>query len=312
MIAFGPIPSRRLGKSLGINNIVSRKQCPYNCVYCQVGATAKTSVLRREFYQPEILVNNVKQHLKKLDQHHQPNYLSLVANGEPSLDLDLGIEIQLLKELKIPVAVFTNSSLLDKAEVRNDLMHADWVSVKIDTVEINHWKKVNRPHPSINFYGMLDGLKKFTESFKGSLSTETMLVRDYNDSPDLLHQTASFIVQLKPQAAYLSIPTRPPAVKTIKAVSESTITTAWEVFHSKGIKTELLTGFEGTDTGYTGNIYEDILNITAVHPLRDDAMDELLRKDNADARILTSLINQGVIKKINHQEHIYYVRSYHY
>lgn len=99
MIAFGLIPSRRLGSSLGINNIVKRKQCSYNCVYCQVGKTTHKTTIRESNYEPEVLLCEVKNHLYKLDATHQPDYLTFVANGEPTLDLNLGEEITLLKQL---------------------------------------------------------------------------------------------------------------------------------------------------------------------------------------------------------------------
>lgn len=312
MIAFGPIPSRRLGISLGINNIVSQKQCPYSCVYCQVGNTPNKKLHRRKCYEPEILYKNVKHHLQKLDLTHKPNYLSLVANGEPTLDVNFGKEIQLLKRFGIPIAVFTNSSLIDNGSVREDLMGADWVSLKIDAVVKDIWRKINQPNTSLNLTKILEGIQQFANDYEGKLCTETMLVDGYNDSSETLERTASFIAKLKPNTAYLSIPTRPPAKIGVEPVSEVKITEAWKIYSKKSIKTELLTCFEGTNTGYTGNIYEDILNITAVHPMREDTISELVQKDNADIRILDSLVSQGLIKSIKHEGQKYYVRSYHY
>jgi len=312
MIAFGPIPSRRLGTSLGINNIVSLKQCPYSCVYCQLGKTPDKNMLRRKCYEPEILFENVKLHLQKLDFTHKPSFLSLVANGEPTLDINLGMEIQLLRKFGIPIAVFTNSSLIDKDQVREDLMCADWVSVKIDTVDEAVWKRINQPNASLNFNKILEGVQQFANDYQGKLCTETMLIDGYNDNLERLEQTASFIAQLKPNTAYLAKPIRPPAISGIKPVSEKRITETWKIYNNMGIKTERLTCFEGTDTGYSGNIYEDILNIITVHPLREDTISELFKKDNADIRILESLVSQGLIKSIKHEGQTYYVRNYHY
>lgn len=312
MIAFGPISSRRLGLSLGINNIVSHKICTYSCVYCQIGITKNKSMIRQHFYDPERLSAEVESHLEKLDREHLPDYLTFVPNGEPTLDINLGKEIRLLKRLGIPVAVITNSSLINNLQVQEDLMEADWVSVKVDAVTESIWRKTNRPYKDIDFKMMIRGLKSFAAVYQGKLNTETMLIEGYNDETEQIGRIAEFIAIMNPHRAYLSVPTRPPAVRTIKAVSEQKMTEAWQVFQETGISTELLTGFEGTDTGFTGNAFEDILNITAVHPLREDTMAELLRQDKTDGNVIDSLITQGLIKSINHGGKTYYIRSYHF
>jgi len=311
MIAFGPIPSRRLGLSLGINNIVSNKVCSYSCVYCQIGVTLKKLATRQVFYEPEKLVENVGDHLEKLDNTHKPDYLTFVANGEPTIDINLGKEIRLLKKFDIPIAVITNSSLIHLDEVRSDLMEADWISVKVDAVDEAIWRKINRPPVEMALNKILDGLQLFAANYQGKLHTETMLTKGYNDSTKVLKQSASFIALLKPQKAYLSIPTRPPALKEIKAVSEEKLTEVWRIFQKVGLKSELLTGFEGTNAGFTGNAFEDILNITAVHPLRDDTVVRLLKENRTDFSVVNSLVAQGLIKGVKHEGKIYYIRNYH-
>ena len=312
MIAFGPIPSRRLGMSLGVNNIVSPKKCTYSCVYCQVGKTRQKTTHRDVFITPEKLVKDVRQHLQKLDPEHRPDYLTIVSNGEPTLDIHLGEEIQQLKQSEIPVAVITNASLIDKKEVREDLMLADWVSLKIDSVDESAWKRINQPAADLVLNRILEGMQQFSRHYKGFLCTETMLVEGYNDQTLHLENTASFISRLRPYTAYLSIPTRPPAEKKVKAVTEAKITEAWKIYQDKKIHTQLLTGFEGTDTGYTGNIYEDILNITSVHPLREDTLQELLKKGNTNKQVVDTLLKQGLIKEISYNDKKYYLRHFHY
>ena len=310
MISFGPISSRRLGLSLGINNIVSGKVCSYNCIYCQIGNTINISTERQTFYDPEKLVKEVGHHLEKLDTAYMPDYLTFVVNGEPTLDINLGKEIRLLKKYGIPVAVITNTSLINHKSVQDDLMEADWVSVKIDTVDQVVWKKINRPSVKIDLKNILDGVKVFSSEYRGSLNTETMLVNGYNDNYVQLEQTAFFIAGLHPEKSWLSIPTRPPALKGVMPVSEMRITRAWHLFQNNNINTELLTGFEGTNTGFTGDAYNDILNITAVHPLREDAMGELLENDKSDSSIVESLVAKGRIKRLDYNGRIYYVRRY--
>lgn len=313
MIAFGPVTSRRLGKSLGINNIASQKKCSYSCVYCQIGHTKTKITQRIACFKPDLLVDAVLTHLKQLDKLHQPDYLTFVANGEPTLDIHLGQEIQLLKkETGIPIAVVTNASLLSQKEVRDELMLADWVSVKVDAIDQSIWETINRPSIHLDLDKIFKGIKTFASAYSGLLNTETMLIKDFNDSPSEINQIACFVKTLKPGTAYLSIPIRPPAVKEVKSVTEKTLAMAWEIFVEQGIKTELLNGFEGTDTGYTGNAFEDILNITAVHPLREDSIMELIKKEKAEISILYSLMSQGLIKGVEHDGKKYYMRSYHY
>ncbi|MFO7923788.1 MAG: radical SAM protein [Bacteroidales bacterium] len=310
MISFGPVSSRRLGLSLGINNIVSGKFCSYSCVYCQIGNTINRSTERRTFYDPGKLVEDVESHLGKLDKDHMPDYLTFVANGEPTLDINLGQELRLLKKYGIPVAVITNASLITHESVREDLMHADWVSVKIDTVDEVVWKKINRPSDVMVLKTILDGIKIFASEYKGSLHTETMLINGYNDDLRQLRQTALFISELHPKTSWLSIPTRPPALKEVKPVPESKIIRAWHVFQNNDINTELLTGFEGINAGFTGDAYNDILNITAVHPLREDTMAKLLENDNSDSSVVESLVAKGKIKRLDYKGKKYYLRRY--
>ena len=311
MIAFGPIPSRRLGKSLGINNITPGKRCSYGCVYCQVGVTKVKQTERETFYDAEIIFREVEKHLQKLDKDHFPDYLSFVPNGEPTLDINLGREIKLLKTFNIPVAVITNGSLLYRSDVQDDLMHADWVSVKTDAVTEEIWRTINRPAEEIDFREYQDGVQQFSKKYSGKLVTETMLVDGINDSLDHALKLASFIRTLQPAIAYISVPIRPPAVKSVKMASEEQLNRIYQVFTEHGLTVEILIGFEGTDTGFTGNAWDDILNITAVHPLREDSIIQLLEKDKADFNIVESLIEQGLLKVVSYNGKKYYLRKYH-
>ncbi len=310
MISFGPIPSRRLGKSLGINNIPSAKKCSYSCIYCQVGITRKLSTTRKFFFEPEIIYTEVQKHLDSLREADKPDYLTFVANGEPTLDINLGESIEILKTFNIPVAIITNASLLADKQVRDDLKLADWVSVKVDANNEETWKSINRPFGSLDFKEHVEGLLQFSSEFKGKLVTETMLVKGINDSTSILKQTAGLIAQLKPSIAYLSIPTRPPALAWVKPPDETVINEAWQIFSDEGLDTELILGFEGTNTGYTGNAMEDIINICTVHPIREDTMMELLRKNNADPTILTTLMHGKYIQQVEYGLNTFYIRKF--
>ena len=157
-IVYGPVPSRRLGRSLGINNIPP-KWCSYSCVYCQIGRTAKLRVSRNAYYQTESILKSVERKLKDLGkQNESVDYLAFVPDGEPTLDINLGKHIESLKNFNIPIAVITNTSLIDIPSVQKDLMAADWISVKIDSINQTIWYKINRPHGSLELNKILEGL----------------------------------------------------------------------------------------------------------------------------------------------------------
>ena len=290
MISFGPIPSRRLGKSLGINNITSTKTCSYSCIYCQVGLTHNYSFEREVFYEPSVIFDEVQEHLSKLAQSDKPDYLTFVANGEPTLDIHLGESIEKLKILNIPIAVITNASLLNDPQVREELQLADWVSVKIDVGNESIWKKINRPLAKVDFKEYVKGLITFSKEFKGILVSETMLVEGVNDNAKDVLQTAALVSTVNPSIAYISVPTRPPALNLVVPPNELIVNEAYQIFSDKGINTELILGFEGTHTGFTGNALEDIINICSVHPIREDTMQELLKKNQVDQTILETLL----------------------
>lgn len=310
MIAFGPIPSRRLGKSLGINNIPGTKVCTYSCIYCQVGSRCRMTDVRRSFYEPRYLIQEIAQHLGLLQDDDKPDFLTFVSNGEPTLDIHLGEEIDLLKAFGIPVAVITNGSLLIDPLLRQELRYADWVSVKVDAGDAEIRNRINRPIPSSGFDTYVEGLLKFSEEFSGHLVTETMLVDGVNDGKSQLMDTIQLISRVKPAQSYLAIPTRPPPSLSVKSPPEEKLIQAYRLFTDAGLSGELLTGFEGTSFGHTGNVWNDILTIVGVHPLRDDAMQELLRKNRADEVVVQDLIRENLIREVYYDNHHYYIRKY--
>ena len=259
MIVYGPVPSRRLGRSLGINNI-PRKVCSYACIYCQAGRTTRLQTARRVFFSPEKMAAEVAERLKKLrERGEKVDYLSFVPNGEPTLDANLGRTIECLKTLGTRIAVITNASLLWRADVREELAKADWVSVKVDTVREGVWRALNRPHPSLRHQDLLEGILLFAAMFRGELETETMLVGSINDSECDLEQAAEFIARVKPVRARLAVPVRPPAEAGVEAPSEHSLNRGFQIYREYGIPVELLVDFEGSAFSSTGNTTEDLL-----------------------------------------------------
>jgi wyosine [tRNA(Phe)-imidazoG37] synthetase (radical SAM superfamily) len=234
-----------------------------------------------------------------------------VPDGEPTLDINLGREIKLLKPLQIKIAVITNASLVWKPDVRDDLTQADWVSFKIDSVREDLWHRINRPQRTLQLGRILDGIIQFSSNYHGRLVTETMLVRDLNDGNDCVREVADFIAQLKPAKAYLSIPTRPPAEKWVQPPREEIINRAYQIFSQRIKSVEYLIGYEGNAFVFTGDVKQDLLSITAVHPMREEAVREFLTKAKADWSVVENLVIQGQLIKTEYEGRRFYMRKFH-
>jgi len=309
MIAFGPVPSRRLGRSLGINNIPP-KTCTYSCVYCQLGRTIKMQVERCAFYEPQQVLQDVQHKVEKArGMGESIDYLTFVPDGEPTLDVNLGREIELLKPLGIKIAVITNSSLVWRADVRDDLMEADWVSLKVDSTREEIWRRVNRPHRTLQLASILDGMLEFAKVYRGELATETMLVEGVNDRDDHIGEIADFLARLRPATAYLSIPTRPPAERWVQPPGEEVINRAYQILSERVDQVEYLIGYEGNAFAFTGNVEEDLLSITAVHPMREEAVGEFLSRARADWPIVYELIEENQLVETEYGGKRFYMRK---
>ena len=310
MRIFGPVPSRRLGKSLGINN-VRPKTCSYSCVYCQLGITEKMQLKREEFYTVQELQNELEKTLKNLDQRKKDlDYITFVADGEPTLDKNLGKSLKMIKEITgVKTAVISNASLIARKEVREELKNADWVSLKCDAFSEEVWHKVDRPHGKLDLLKIQEGMKEFSKEYEGKFLTETMLIKGINDTKEELNKIADFIVQLNTDSSYVAIPTRPPAEEGVEGPSPEKINMAVQIFKEKGIKTEYLIGYEGNEFSSTGNLREDLLNITSVHPLKEEAVEELIRKCDSDWNEVEKLIYEEKIVRTKFKDENYYVRK---
>jgi wyosine [tRNA(Phe)-imidazoG37] synthetase (radical SAM superfamily) len=310
MIAFGPVPSRRLGRSLGINNIPP-KICTYSCVYCQLGRTLKMEVDRRVFYEPEEVVSDVADKVTRTREAGESmDYLTFVPDGEPTLDINLSREIERLRPLGLPIAVISNASLIGRQDVRRNLMGADWVSLKLDAVEEAVWRRINRPHGSLDLSSILEAVLAFAREYYGELVTETMLVAGINDGERHLKTLAGFLARLQPDRAYLSIPTRPPAEPWALPPDEQTVNRAYHILGKKVEQVEYLIGYEGNAFAFTGDVEGDLLSITAVHPMREDAVSEFLARAGATWAVVQRLVAQDRLVEADYDGYRFYLRRF--
>jgi wyosine [tRNA(Phe)-imidazoG37] synthetase (radical SAM superfamily) len=307
-IAFGPVPSRRLGRSLGINNIPP-KHCSYSCLYCQVGPTDHPEIEPRQFYPPELIVDQVARHLQAVRERGEAvDYLTFVPDGEPTLDSHLGEAIDALHGLGLPIAVISNASLVWREDVRARLARADWVSLKIDSVDPAIWQRINQPHPELRLPAILEGIRTFAREFEGTLVSETMLVAGINDRAADAHALGQFLAEAGIARAYLAIPHRPPAVAGTHGPDEALVIQAHEIVRARGIEVELLTGYEGDAVALGGDLKRDLLATTAVHPLRESAVLALVEKAGADMSVVADLVASGSLRCVEHEGERFYVR----
>ncbi len=309
MIAFGPVPSRRLGQSLGINNIPP-KICTYSCVYCQLGATIKMQIDRQPFYAPEKLWESVQRKVAGAREKGETiDYLTFVPDGEPTLDVNLGRAIGLLRPLGIKIAVISNASLIWRQDVREELGQADWVSLKVDAASEATWRRIDRPHGRLDLASIQEGMLEFARHYDGTLTTETMLVDGVNDGEEEIRNVADLVARLQPDRAYLAIPTRPPAEPWAQPPGEPVINRAYQVLSQSVDQVEYLIGYEGNAFAFTGDVEQDLLSITAVHPMREDAVDEFLARAEADWGVVHRLVAQDRLVETEYGDHRFYLRK---
>jgi wyosine [tRNA(Phe)-imidazoG37] synthetase (radical SAM superfamily) len=213
---YGPVPSRRLGRSLGID-LVPLKTCTYDCIYCQLGRTTHKTMKRRAFLPVSEIIAELKQ---ALNAGETPDYIGIAGSGEPTLHSGIGL---LIKEIKrctaTPVAVLTNGSLLWMPEVRTDLMSADLVLPSLDAGDPRLFKRINRPCSGIVYERMVSGLIQFVQQFPGQVWLEIMLLGELTDMPAAVTRIAEWVPRIKPARVQLNTVCRPPAEKYARSIS---------------------------------------------------------------------------------------------
>ncbi|MBP1625667.1 MAG: putative radical transcription regulator TrmB [Holophagaceae bacterium] len=226
---YGPVPSRRLGRSLGVD-LVPWKTCTYDCLYCQLGATTCKTLERQVHTKADEVFPALETALRSIPR---PDYISLAGSGEPTLNLELGAILRGVKRVtSIPVAVLTNGSLLHLPEVREALELADVVLPSLDAGDEEGFQRINRPHADLSFQTMVDGLGDFTAHFQGEVWLEVMLVAGLNDGSEDLQRIARLAEAIGPARTQINTVERPAATSDVGPVSAETLRLAMGIFPS--------------------------------------------------------------------------------
>lgn len=287
---FGPVPSRRLGESVGVSPI-PEKTCNYSCVYCQLGRTNKMTATRREYFPLEDILAQVKDFIESGTPY---DVVSIVGEGEPTLYSRLGELICGIKAMtEKPVAVITNGALLCKAEVREELKNADIVLPSFDAFDEESFKKIDRPHGLLKYDEIYNGLVTFSNEYDGQLYLEVMLCDGMNTSDEQMQKLAAAIKNIRHDKLYVNTPVRPPAEDFVKAADRETVEKAVNLMD--GISIDMLT---------SGSFYSDkednldaILNICRRHPMNHFEIEGFL-KSRSEADI------EGFFERLTADEHV--------
>jgi wyosine [tRNA(Phe)-imidazoG37] synthetase (radical SAM superfamily) len=272
---FGPVPSRRLGQSLGIDPI-PLKTCNWNCVYCQLGRTRPLTDRRTDYFPAEEILAEVEQ---ALDKHfpEEIDWVTFVGSGETLLYASMG---RLLCQVKgitdLPLAVITNGSLLNLPEVRQELVAADAVLPTLDAGTAELYRRINRPHPKLTFELLMEGLIAFRRDYPGKLWVEVMLVRGMNDTPQALTDIARVLQEVRPDAIHINLPTRPPAETWVQLPTDESLMQAVAIL---GKIAEVVHQAAGSfDLSGYDNLIDAILTIIARHPMRQEELERALAR----------------------------------
>jgi wyosine [tRNA(Phe)-imidazoG37] synthetase (radical SAM superfamily) len=272
---FGPVPSRRLGQSLGIDTI-PLKTCNWNCVYCQLGRTRPLANERKEYVPSAVILAEVRQALET----HRPveiDWVTFVGSGEPLLHVGMGWLIRQVKGMtSLPVAVITNGSLLYLPDVRQELAAADAVLPTLDAGTPGLYRKINRPHPEITFERFIDGLVAFRQEYAGKLWVEVMLVRGLNDNPQALRDIAKILQRIRPDAIHINLPTRPPVETWVQPPTNESLMQAMAIL---GNIAEVVHPAEGSfDLSGYDNLIDAVISIITRHPMRQEELERAIER----------------------------------
>lgn len=295
---YGPVPSRRMGISLGISPI-PKKYCNYSCVYCQLGRTKNLTNKRNEFFDLKEILKEF-QDISKKDIYY--DVVTIVGEGEPTLYSELG---RLIKKIKTmtdkPVAVITNGALMYDEKTRKDLMKADIVLPSIDACNENMFTRINRPSRSINYNNMLEGLIEFSNHYKGQLWIEIMLVKGYNDSVDNLIEFKKILSRIDYDKLYINTPVRPPAESYVKKVGSEKMELAVEML--EGISIDQL-----VSDGFYSEIEDDVYAVMSIikrHPMNQFEIVSFLEKRGNKNPV-------GILEKLSYVDEIEVVEYMNY
>lgn len=289
---FGPVPSRRLGLSLGID-VIPRKTCTFDCVYCECGRTTDKTCERREFCAVRDVLDDLEAHLSRMKE--KPDVITLSGSGEPTLYLPMGELIDGMKRLaSLPVAVITNSSLLWKPEVRDDLARADIVLPSLDAAEDDAFQRINRPHELARLPRIIEGLERFLKDYRGTVLFEILLIKGYNTDNRNIDALKAALGRMRADKIQLNTAVRPGTESEIEPLDDISMRRIRNLF---GPRSEVIASARTTRMHHEeSNLEEAILSLLERRPCTAEDLHRALGMSEEDAEsIMRKLIASGSV-----------------
>jgi wyosine [tRNA(Phe)-imidazoG37] synthetase (radical SAM superfamily) len=302
---FGPVPSRRLGLSLGVD-VIPMKVCTLNCTYCELGRTNRLTVQRQEYVSSEETLQQLDRVLK---QGEHVDYITFSGSGEPTLNSRIGEMIRRVKEMtRVPVAVLTNGTLLYDEAVRSDLQAADVVLPSLDAVSPNVFHRINRPHGRLKIERIIDGLIEFRQEYRKQIWLEIMFVKDVNDDPREIERLKKTVDRIQPDKVQLNTVVRPPAESDAEPLDSDILAGIQKQF---GETCEVIAAFRPQERrAYRGDIEEAILALTARRPVTvEEIAQSLGRHRNEISKFVSLLSSEGRVSERWHEGRCFYINA---
>ena len=300
---YGPVPSRRLGRSLGVD-LVPHKICTYDCIYCQIGKTTDRTLVRKEYVPVEEILEEVGAFLAK--DHPPVDYLSLGGSGEPTLHSKIRLIIEGIQAISVlPVAVITNGSLLYEQDVREDLLRADVVLPSLDAVSPEVFEKINRPGPGFSIENVIRGLIEFRKIYQGQIWLEILFCRGVNDTENELLRMKEAIRQIRPDLIHLNTVVRPPSEKWVAPLAPDEMEKIRAFF---GERASIISEFDRHIVPPPeAEMTEKILSILRRRPLSlSDLSRNMGLSQNELETFLGPLVEEGKVQIRSYQDSVFY------
>ncbi|WP_016776804.1 radical SAM protein [Anaerophaga thermohalophila] len=304
---FGPVPSRRLGMSLGID-LVPRKVCSLDCVYCEVGLTTKLTTERMEYVPYQKVINELTSYL---ENHPAPDFITFSGYGEPTLNSRIGDVLKFIKENypDLKVAVLTNGTLFSDKKVREELMDADVVLPSLDAATNSTFKKLNRPEKHLSVDDHINGLIQFRKEFKGKIWLEIFILPGYNDNAEELEALKNAIEKIQPHRVQLNTLDRPGAIEGLRAASNEELENIREKLGLENVKVVAAAATRQDSKAYRDDTEYAILETIARRPctvydlrnilgLHVNEINKYLDVLQANGKISTEIGERGIFYRI--------------
>ena len=271
---FGPVPSRRLGASLGVD-LVPKKVCSLDCVYCEVGGTSKHTIDRMEYVKYVKVTAEIKDYFLN---NPDPDYITFSGSGEPTLNSRIGDVIRFVKEIKpdVPIAVLTNGTMLYDKNVQEELMNADLLMPSLDAASKEVFERLNRPASKLEFNRYIQGLIEFSDKFKGKIWLEVFILPGYNDNEKELRELKRIIQKIDPDSVQINTLDRPGVIENIRAATHEELERVLGMWGLKNVEIIAAAKERKAVQSYRKNAEATILETIVRRPCTIDDLEKIL------------------------------------